>query len=307
MDRVAIVILNWNNSSYTLNCINSLGTNYDVIVIDNGSKASELELLKTKLQKNVHLIINDMNYGFALGNNQGIRYSIENFNPNYILLLNSDTLVTPNFLQPLISLMQEDPKISAVQPKILKLEKKSLIDSAGQIAYKWGSVRDIGIGKPDGPLFQKRREIFGACAAAALYKVSALKDVGLFDERLFSLFEDVDISWRLRLKGYRIMHEPNSIVYHKRGVSGEIRKENKVIRRFYGFRNCLFITIKYYPLKHIIIFLPLHIYRLLTAMYFKFRYKICAPFFKFIFNAIKERKRIQKSPLIREIQKKWIV
>jgi GT2 family glycosyltransferase len=287
MYKTAIIILNWNSTEDTLNCLKSLKGDYDIIVVDNGSKEPP------KLPDNIHLILNDKNYGFSAGNNQGIRYAIEHFNPEYILLLNSDTITTPNFLEPLITLMHSDPNIAAVQPKILRLDGQgrslTIIDSAGQVAYIYGSVRDTGIGKPDGPRHQKRKEIFGACAAAVLYRVSALKEVGLFDEKLFCLFEDVDLSWRLRLKGYKIIFEPDSVVYHKRGVSGKIRRENKIIRRFYGFRNCLVVTIRYYPLHYIILSLPIHLYRLMTALYFKFRYRINAPFFSLIFNELKRR------------------
>lgn len=282
MYKTSIIILNWNSTEDTLNCLKSLKGDYDIIVVDNGSKEPP------KID-NVHLILNDKNYGFSVGNNQGIKYAIEHLKPEYILLLNSDTLVTPNFIEPLISLMQTNPRIAAAQPKILKAATPGIIDSAGQIAYCYGSVRDIGIGRPDGPLYQQRREIFGACAAAVLYRVKALQEVGLFDERLFCLFEDVDLSWRLRLKGYKIMYEPGSVVYHKRGVSGKIRRENRIIRRFYGFRNCLIVTIRYYPIIYILIFLPIHIYRLITALFFKLRYRIKAPLFKFIFSSIKER------------------
>lgn len=287
MYKTAIIILNWNSTEDTLNCLKSLKGDYDIIVVDNGSKEPP------KID-NVHLILNDKNYGFSVGNNQGIRYAIEHFSPDYILLLNSDTITTPNFLEPLVSLMQTDPQIAAVQPKILRLDyvrgpASDIIDSAGQIAYCYGSIRDMGIGKPDGPRYQKRREIFGACAAAVLYRLTALQEVGLFDERLFCLFEDVDLSWRLRLKGYKIMYEPGSVVYHKRGVSGKIRKENKIIRRFYGFRNCLIVTIRYYPIIYILIFLPIHIYRLITALFFKLRYRIKASLLKFLFSSLKER------------------
>lgn len=307
MDKVAIIILNWNSTSNTLNCLKSLEQNHNLIILDNGSTTSELETLKKNLPDGTELILNDRNYGFARGNNQGIKYAIDRFQPEYIMLLNSDTIVTPDFLEPLISLMTADPKIAAVQPKILNLNNKSIIDSAGQIAYAYGSVRDIGIGKLDRPGFQERKAIFGTCCAAVLYRTSALKDTGLFDERLFSLFEDVDLSWRTRLKGYKILYEPASVVYHKRGVSGKIEKNNKVIRRFYGFRNCLLITIRYYPLYYIIKFLPVHLYRLITALYFKLRHMVKAPFFKLILNAFKERHSIRKSPLIKDIQKRWIV
>lgn len=285
--NVPIIILNWNNTGDTQNCIDSVKDACPIIIVDNGSKEPP-RINPVARKGGAHLILNDKNYGFAYGNNQGIRYAIGHFHPEYVLLLNSDTITAPDFLKPLISAMQSDPKTAAVQPKILAMDRAT-IDSAGQTAYSWGSVRDIGLGKPDQPKYNKRKEIFGACAAAVLYRVSALEETGLFDERLFSLFEDVDLSWRLRLKGYKIIYKPRSVVYHKRGVSGMITKENKIIRRFYGFRNCLFVTIKYYPLHLIIGFLPIHLYRLFTALYFKLRYRINASFFRLISSAIYEK------------------
>lgn len=316
MDRVAIIILNWNSTKNTLNCLKSLATltyqNCEVIIIDNGSLPSEIETLKKKLPPKVNLIANNKNYGFAKGNNQGIYYAIEKFHPDYILLLNSDTVVTPSLLEPLISLMHKDPEISTVQPKILKMYNISVLDSAGQTAYSYGSTRDIGIGKLDAQEFQQRREIFGACSACALYRISSLKKTGLFDEALFSLFEDVDLSWRLRLKGYKILYEPAAAVHHKRGISqpslNDINtKSVRALRRFYGFRNCLIITIKYYPIYYIVKFLPIHLYRLIIGLFYKIRFRFKAHFFKAIFTAIKSRRVIQRRPLIGKVRKRWII
>lgn len=289
MENVTAVIINWNNTEDTLNCVESLGADLNIIIVDNGSDSSELEKLKKGVRRNVHLILNNKNIGFAAGNNQGIRYAVEKINPEFILLLNSDTIASSDFLKPLIRI---DDSIGAVQPKILNMENKSIIDSAGHIAYPYGSVKDRGLGKPDSQDFNKREEISGACGAAVLYRVSALKKTGLFDERLFCLFEDVDLSWRMRKKGYKIIYEPASVVYHRRGISGKIGEENKIIRRFYGFRNCLFINIKYFPFLMLILFSPVHIYRFLTALFFKLRYKLREPFFKLLFSATKERHHV---------------
>lgn len=309
MNELSIIIINWNNTDTTLNCLGSVKENYRIVIVDNGSIDSELEKLKKNTSDNVHLILNDTNYGFASANNQGIKYAIEYFHPDYILLLNHDTLVTPDFVKPLISLMKQDQKIGAVQPKILRMHDKSIIDSVGQIMYSEGSVRDIGIGTRNTEMYQQRKEVFGACAAAVLYRTSALMETGLFDERLFILFEDVDISWRLRLKGYKIFYEPNSTVYHDRGISRPDYKEKKlkILQELYGFRNCLFINLKYYPLNYIIKFFPVHIYRFIIWLYLRIKYNIKVPFFKIIFTAIKERKKVQRLQFIRNIQRHWIV
>ena len=293
MEKISIIIINWNSTSDTLKCIESIAGNHNIIVVDNGSSPIQAEQLKNNLSNDITLITNDKNYGFAKANNQGIQYAIKHFNPKFIMLLNSDTKTTENLISTLVSTIQSDPLIAAVQPKILKMTTSSngtpIIDSAGHIAYPWGSIRDMGLGKKDSPLFNVRREIFGACAAVCIYRVSSLLKIGCFDERLFTLFEDVDLSLRLRQKGYKIVYEPKALSYHKRGVSGKINEKNIVLRKFYGFRNCILINIKYYPLIYIIIFFPIHSYRLLTAVYFKSRYKIKDPFFKLIKVFFRER------------------
>jgi len=307
MENIAIIILNWNNAENTLNCIRGLTDITNIIVVDNGSEKNDLQILNKGIPKGVKLIVNPSNLGFSAGNNVGIKYAIETLGTDYIILLNNDTITSPNFIDPLIHIMQNDASVAAVQPKILKIKNKSIVDSAGQIAYKYGSVRDRGLNKVDNSDFQKKEEIFGACGAAVAYRVSALKDAGLFDEKFFCLFEDVDLAWRLRLKGYKIIYEPNSVVYHERGISGKINKHNKIIRRFFGFRNCLIVTLRYYPKSLIFLFMPIHLYRFFTALYFKLKYNINEPFIQIIRNTIKERDSIQKSNFIRQIQAKWII
>lgn len=305
-NRVTAVILNWNNAKDTIDCVKSLNMACNVVIIDNGSSKEQIEILTKNIEKNVRLIFNRENTGFAKGVNQGIIHAIENSRPDFILLLNNDTVVESGFLTPLISTITKDKNIGAVQPKILKMENHKIIDSAGHVAFGYGSVRDIGIGKPDSPEFHIPREIMGACGAAVLYRTKALLDVELFDEDLFCLFEDVDISWKLQLKGYNIMYEPASIVYHKRGISGKVTGNNLIVRRFYGFRNCLLISLKYYPIFYLLFFAPVYIYRFFTALFFKNKYSLKDPFWALISKAFKERKYFQKNPLIKSLQKKWI-
>jgi len=307
MENVATVILNWNSSADTANCVKSLNSAPNIVVVDNGSDNKELETLKNSLPKNIYLVVNDTNYGFAKGNNIGINFALKKFSPEFIMLLNSDTTASPDFLSPLLDIIRADNSIAAVQPKILKLNAPDIIDSAGQIPYKYGSVRDIGLNLPDGPTYQNTQEIFGACAAAVLLRVSALKNVGFFDEDLFCLFEDVDLSWRLRLAGYKIFYEPKSIIYHKRGISGTINKSNLTIRRFYGFRNCLITTLRYYPAKYIFLYTLVHLYRLFTAIFFKFRNNEKAPLFSLISKGLSDRKTINQNVNLRITQKNWII
>jgi len=171
------------------------------------------------LENRMVLIRCNENHGFAKGNNIGIEYAFKNFNSEYILLLNSDTIVEREFLGELVKIAEGNLRVGSVQSLLLRPEGK-VIDSLGQKLYLLGA-RDDKSGKMFYPNSLKGDfEIFGSCAAAALYRSSALIDTGLFDEDFYIIYEDVDLSFRLRLAGYISMLATRSIVYHKRGISG---------------------------------------------------------------------------------------
>ncbi|MDI6821523.1 MAG: hypothetical protein QMD66_01395 [Actinomycetota bacterium] len=150
-------------------------------------------------------------------------------------------------------------------------------------------------------------EVFGVCAAAALYRSKALKEVGLFDKSFFTILEDVDLSWRIRLSGYKALLVPTAKVFHKRGISG--RKQNSkrlaMLKTYYGSKNRVCLVLKYYP----------------TGLILKFFALLCCRFFRAstcsmgikdnlitdVFRCLKQRKTIHhKYPNIKEIQDKWI-
>ncbi len=261
--HVSVIILNWKGWRDTIECLKSIYLinypNYDVIIVNNGLEESlknieeyfkvveskffsysnknfPLKILDTSIEmrnkingisnlnKQLILIKNDKNYGFAEGNNIGVEYALKNLKSDYILLLNNDTQVDVNFLNELVKVAESDKNIGSVQSLLLKNDKVS-IDSLGQEMLIWGSA-DITdrFEKPLPPTF----EIFGACAASALYRGNLIKKIGLFNKVFFVLLEDVDLSWRIRLSGMKSMLASNSWVYHKRGIS-ESKSLNEVI------------------------------------------------------------------------------
>lgn len=224
MENLSIVIINWNNVDDTINCIESIIHSYPVVIVDNGSSLENMSRLEKSISPETVLIKNNANLGYAKASNIGIQYAISNYNASYILLLNSDITLLPETIKNMLECIQSDKNISAVQPKILKMDNHDTIDSAGQILHLYGSVRDIGINKKDELKYSTKNEVFGACAAAALYRVSALNQAGFFDEDYFCLFEDVDLSWKLRLQGYRILYEPKAIAYHKEEFQEKSKK-----------------------------------------------------------------------------------
>jgi GT2 family glycosyltransferase len=282
--RISIVILNWNGWADTIQCLKSLWSieydNYFIVIVDNAStddsvpkireyierelrhfeimEISEDEIMSSNGEDNMHpqlfrdniiiLIRNTTNHGFAEGNNVGIKFAIKAQDPKHVLLLNNDTTVDKLFLEELSEAIEENEMIGSVQALLLRPGGK-LIDSLGQ-EILWTTVRDIGFGSKyvcnssEGIV-----EIFGSCAAAALYRASALKEVGLFDESFFIMGEDVELSWRLRLKGYSSYLVPSSIVYHHRGISGGRRTDSVLMGKYFGNRNWLLLVLRYYPLS----------------------------------------------------------
>lgn len=343
--RVSVIILNWNGWSDTTECLRSLYRidyrNYYVIVVDNNSTDNSPTMIKEYVEKvlstpdqpikileysefdaesgggredeiesipsNKRLILirNGENRGFAGGNNVGIRYSLRTLDAKYIMLLNNDTYVNQSFLNELVEAMEADEKIGSVQSLLLKPGGK-LVDSLGQALVEGGAI-DMGIGSKYEEEVNKT-DIFGPCAAAALYRSALLREIGLFDESFFVIYEDVDLSWRIRLKGYSSSLVPSSLVYHKRGVSSKwkISKPSRIIR-YYSIKNWLIIAIRYYPTP----LTPHAIKRFLHYLFWCTLYALKLRRFidttLQLYNSIKIRKGLRKNAIWEELQSKWIL
>jgi GT2 family glycosyltransferase len=172
------------------------------------------------------LIKNSENHGFAEGNNIAIEYALGNLSQEYILLLNNDTVVDPQFLYEMIKATGEG-RIGIIGPKLLNADDPRIIDSAGHI-ISWGRIVDRGHGEVDQGQYDQDINVVGAMAAAALYKKEMLLEIGLLDSNYITLGEDADLSWRAYNKGWKAIYAPKSIVYHKRGRS--ITKETVLPR-----------------------------------------------------------------------------
>jgi len=282
---------------------------------EGGNFQKEERLSKFPSNKKLRIIKNEKNYGFAEGNNIGMRYALKVLNPNYVLLLNNDTVVDPDFLTELVKVAKSDRKIGALQPKILRKNNIDIIDSVGQEIFCDGRMRDIWFGKADDGRFDTIHEIFGACAAAALYKGSALESAELFDKNFFAIFEDVDLSWRIGLAGYKALLAPKAIVYHKRGVSGKTHyvKTISAIKSYYTGKNRLCILVKYYPPIFIFKYSPILLYVLFKVLFYSSKIKDKDKgLIRELFECIKERRSIQivqfdTHSLIKGLQEKWII
>jgi len=229
--KVSIIILNWNGKGDTINCLRSLlnlkYSNYDIIVVDNGSTDGSQEVIR-KLFPFVKLIENKQNLGFAEGNNVGIRFALNDRNVKYIFILNNDTKVDPNCLTELIKVAESESKIGIVQPKVLRMDNPKILDTTGHVfKFGLGWIVDRGSGETDRKQYDDKLDIIGGCACACLYKREMLEDIGFFDKSFDTYYEDAELSWRAYKKGWKAKYVPSAIVYHKRG--GTVRKDKEIM------------------------------------------------------------------------------
>lgn len=214
---ISIIILNYNAGQLLLNCIESIfQTNYDnieVIVVDNASKDQSHLLCNQKFDKIV-LIENKENLGYCEGNNVGIRKAKGDF----VVILNPDTVVSPNWLSELISAYKTNGQ-GLYQPTILSLYENNMIQSTGNMlhVFGFGFARDKGI--PTNNLRNKIEQVGYASGTCLFTSMAALKKIGFFDSFLFLYHDDLDLGWRAAQLGINSFYVPTSVIYHVESYS----------------------------------------------------------------------------------------
>lgn len=219
MKKIFIVIPNWNGADFIAECLFSLAQQTlkaKVVVVDNGSVDKSIEIIESSFP-DVHLIKLPKNTGFAGGVNTGIRYALEN-GAEAIALFNNDAVAEPDWLIHLLQTMGGNEKRGIVSCKQMRSDKK-YIDSTGDFYSIWGMPFPRGRNQLDEGQYDKPEELFSAPAGATLYRAQLFEDIGLFDEIFFAYLEDVDISFRAQLAGWKVFYEPKAVVYHYVGAT----------------------------------------------------------------------------------------
>lgn len=264
MKKVSIVILNFNGWEDTIKLLKSLekvkstqDLRIETLVIDNGSKNNSVEELR-RGYPGINLIVNANNLGFSGGCNEGMRYALKR-GSDYVLLLNNDTIVSPNFVRELVA-ASEGEDIGAVVPKIY-FEKgneyhkdKYKQEDLGKIIWyaggimDWGNLigRNRGVDEVDHGQYDSQEVTQLASGCCLLLKAHLLKQIGLFDDRYFLYYEDADLTERIKAAGYKIIYEPKSIIWHKNaGSSGS----GSILQDYYISRNRLLFGMRYAPAR----------------------------------------------------------
>ena len=221
--KVSIITLNWNGLEDTIECLESLRKitypDYEIIVVDNGSKGNDAQVLQERFGNYIHLIKNDKNYGFAEGNNIGIRYALNNCQPDYILLLNNDTVVDPEFLTEMIKVAEGRPSIGITGSKIYYYYQPNRIQAVGGKINWWlGDIETYGeeedIGQYDN--IAERDYVFGT---SFLIKKAVIQKISLIDPFFFLGMDEYDYCTRARRADFKVVYVPSSKLWHKAGAS----------------------------------------------------------------------------------------
>lgn len=286
---ISIIIVGYNAGRHLSLCLDSIYSqtckDFEVIFVDNGSIDNSISILEP--YPDVKVIYNYENKGFCFANNQAIKVA----RGEYVLTLNSDIVLDKQFL----AKVKEAAYISSAGlfgVKILRKEGK-VIDSTGLLVSRFYRFLDRGAGEIDRGQYDNEADIFGPCAAAALYRKEMLDDIKYngeyFDENFFFLGEDFDIAWRAKRKGWKAVFVPEALCYHARNSTNFYRK----FRQYLSFRNRYFLLIKNssFKISYLIVFFlydaPRLCYMLFTNPYT----------FKMLYESIKYTPRMRRKRL----------
>ena len=244
--KVAVVILNWNGKSFLekfLPTVLKFSPNAQIIVADNQSSDDSVAFLKKEFPQ-VSIILNPSNDGFAKGYN----IALKQVQAQYYVLLNSDVEVTDNWINPIIELMDSNPKIAACQPKILDYTHKTKFEYAGaaggyidKYGYPFCRGRLFNVLEEDKGQYNSTKEVFWATGACMFVRAEAFWKVGGFDDDYFAHMEEIDVCWRMKNIGYQIYVEPQSTIYH---VGGGTLNKLSPRKTFLNFSNNLMTLTK---------------------------------------------------------------
>ena len=312
--KIAIVILNWNGcklfETYLPSVIrNSCAENVELFVADNGSTDNSIQLLNQKFPE-VKIIDLKKNYGFAEGYNR----ALQKLEADYFVLLNSDVEVTPGWIDKIMQLFDTNPKIAAVQPKILSYENPHRFEYAGaaggfidRFGYPFCRGRILNRMEADTGQYNKATSVFWASGACMFVKAEAFREAGGFDGDFWAHMEEIDLCWRLKSEGYEIWYQPESVVFHLGGGTLSYGSSQKI---YFNFRNNLYMLFKNLPqYKFKRIFLARLVLDCIAAGKFLVGFQFCgfwavvkahAAFYSNVSVLIKKRKETQKLIVVKE-------
>ncbi len=256
--KVDVIVLNYNGEKFLKNCLDTLKKttykNYRVILVDNASSDRSLEIIRSGYMDYVALIENKDNLGFVKANNQVMAADGD---ADYFVLLNNDTEVEPDWLTELVKVAEQDPSIGALQPKLKSLRDREKFDYNGasggyfdRFGYTVCRGRVFDTIEQDKGQYDDSREVFWAGGPAIFLRKSTLAQTGLLNDSFGAYFEEIDLCWRIRLAGYRILCVPDAVVFHYWGAA------NNPGKRYLNQRNNLLTLFRNYSTLNLVKYFP---------------------------------------------------
>ena len=248
---VSVVIPHYGGTGILSDCLTSLNKcsypSLEIIVVDNDSSDDSVQLIKSNFSE-VNLIQSDYNRGFAGGCNFGVQHA----KGEYLLILNNDTIHEPDWIDRLVKMMESNPKISAVQPKIKNYDNRDYFDYAGacggfmdKYCFPFARGRIFNTVEKDEGQYDEAIQIFWASGTAFLTRKDVFNKIGGFDETFFAHMEEIDYHWKSQMLGNEIWVEPASVIYHKGAVTLPVSSPKKT---YLNYRNSLILLLTNYPL-----------------------------------------------------------
>lgn len=257
---VSVIIVSWNGLDWLKHSLPSLQkvtyNPFETILVDNASTDGTLDWVKSNYP-HVQLVSSSCNNGFAQANNIGFQHA----KGDYILFLNNDVEVAPEFIEELVKVIHKKKLIAGAQSKILLMDNKKKLDSVGAFLTAFGFLYHHGFMNDDSLNFDKTIYLYTPKGASMMFKRSVLENVKihseLFDSEAFAYFEETDLAHRIWLSGQRIVYAPMSIIYHKMG--GTSTSINNSFIQYHSFKNRIASYIKNLELGNLLRILPLHL------------------------------------------------
>lgn len=260
--QMSVIVLNYNGQQFLKDCFDSLlkttYENVELLMVDNGSTDKSVDYMN-KNYPQVKIVHSGGNIGYSAGNNLGIQEA----QGEYVLLLNNDVEVTPGWLEPIIEEFESDNSIAAVQPKIRHMIHRDEFEYAGAA----GGFMDI-YGFPflrgrlfytiekDAGQYDENKDLFWTSGAAMAIRKSVLEETGGLDDDFVHHMEEIDLCWRMLLRGYRLRIRTDSLIYH---FAGGTIKPDSFMKVYWNHRNSVFMMIKNYSKKRLCSVLPIRI------------------------------------------------
>ncbi|MDZ7606047.1 MAG: glycosyltransferase family 2 protein [Cyclobacteriaceae bacterium] len=258
MATVSVVILNFNGKHFLekfLPGVIQFSPGHEIVVADNHSSDGSITYLKTAFPQ-VRIIQFQENLGFC----QGYNKALQQIESDYFVILNSDIEVTDQWLDPILGLLESDPKIAAVQPKLLDYHRRDKFEYAGgaggfmdKFGYPFCRGRLFNSIEMDYGQYDDTREVFWATGACLIIRAELFRKYHGFDADFFAHMEEIDLCWRMKQDGYKVMYCGRSVVYH---VGGGTLPSSNPRKTYLNFRNSLLVLIKNLPVSELLVKVP---------------------------------------------------